>query len=103
MPINWEMYRKEMNRFRIMKNLEDMTMDEVQERMNSGDITFGEMREIANVIWKANEVNESQKKATEAEKEKEQEYRDMKDALYKIKQIVNDVLPYYDEDDEEDW
>ena len=86
-----------------MKNLEDMTIDEVQERMNSGDITFGEMREIANVFWKANSINEKQKEAKEAEKEKEQEYIDMKDALYKIKEIVNDVLPYYDEDDEEDW
>lgn len=97
------MYRKEMNRFRIMKNLEDMTMDEVQEKMNSGDITFGEMREITNVFWKANDMNEKQKEAEEAEKEKEQEYRDMKDALRKIKEIVNDILPYYDEDDEEDW
>lgn len=97
------MYRKEINSFRIMKNLEDMTIDEVQERMNSGDITFGEMREIANVFWKANSINEKQKEAKEAEKEKEQEYIDMKDALYKIKEIVNDVLPYYDEDDEEDW
>ena len=86
-----------------MKNLEDMTIDEVQERMNSGDITFGEMREIANVFWKANSISEKQKEAREAEKEKEQEYRDMKDALYKIKEIVNDILPYYDEDDEEDW
>ena len=97
------MYRKEINSFRIMKNLEDMTIDEVQERMNSGDITFGEMREIANVFWKANSITEKQKEAKEAEKEKEQEYKDMKDALYKIKEIVNDVLPYYDEDDEEDW
>ena len=86
-----------------MKNLEDMTIDEVQERMNSGDITFGEMREIANVFWKANSINEKQKEAKEAEKEKEQEYIDMKDALYKIKEIVNDVFPYYDEDDEENW
>lgn len=97
------MYRKEMNHFRIMKNLDDMTMDEVQERLNSGDVTFGEMREITNVFWKANDMNEKQKEIKEAEKEKEQEYRDMKDALCKIKEIVNDVIPYYDEDDEEDW
>ena len=97
------MYRKEIYSFRIMKNLEDMTIDEVQERMNSGDITFGEMREIANVFWKANSINEKQKEAREAEKEKEQKYIDMKDALYKIKEIVNDILPYYDEDDEKDW
>ena len=85
-----------------MKNLEDMTIDEVQERLNSGDVTFGEMREITNVFWKANDMNEKQKEIKEAEKEKEQEYRDMKDALRKIKEIVNDVIPYYDEDDEED-
>ena len=60
------MYRKEMHSFGIMKNLEDMTIDEVQERMNSGDITFGEMREIANVFWKANSISEKQKEAEEA-------------------------------------